>query len=385
MPFFFPLVLVFLALATVWLLDKWRPLQLHATARISSIDGLRGYLALGVFMHHSSLWFFYLKYGKWEFPAPSIDTHFGEISVALFFMITGFLFTSKLRKAAPEGIDWLRLYTARVLRIAPLWLVVKVLVVMTAWLIRRLTLDSGNPAHLPSTASTGLMTAGVTWTLYYEWLFYCALPWLALLLRKKPTVAWLVCNAVVIALIGWDRLASIHSWMFVGGMLTAWLAPLQPLRRFACSAWGSLCALALVVGVATGFDSANACLPTLLLTAAFVLIAAGASLFGLLNVRLSRVLGEITFSIYLLHGFVLFIAFRFALGLHHASALDSATHWILIAGLTPVLITLSYLSFRYIEAPAMHTTNAATARLQALSTRVLRGGKKAVHASKARP
>lgn len=364
MSLFSLVVPLFLALATVWLLDRWRPLPLHTGPRVSSIDGLRGYLAFGVFLHHSYLWFFYLQHGQWAFPHPGLHTQLGEVSVALFFMITGFLFTAKLRKEAHTGTDWLRLYTSRVLRIVPLWLLVKVLVVVTALLIKRLALDSDNPAHLPSTASTGLMTAGVTWTLYYEWLFYAALPCVALLLRQRPALLWLLGSVVVVLLLGRDRLLSLHSLAFVGGMLTAWLAALPRLRRWASRPEGSLVALALLATVTLGFDSANAVLPCLLLTLAFVLIAAGAHFFGLLNTRLSRVFGEITFSIYLLHGFVLFLTFRFVLGLEQASSLALAEHWLVIAALTPVLMVLSFLSFRCLEAPAMQATHAVVTRLR---------------------
>jgi hypothetical protein len=41
--------------------------------RYSSIDGLRGYLAFFVFLHHSSVWYFYLQTGQWSVP-PS-NTH----------------------------------------------------------------------------------------------------------------------------------------------------------------------------------------------------------------------------------------------------------------------------------------------------------------------
>ena len=59
--------------------------------RYASIDGLRGYLALFVFLHHACVWYFFLQVGRWEVPPSSLYTHFGQSSVALFFMITGFL------------------------------------------------------------------------------------------------------------------------------------------------------------------------------------------------------------------------------------------------------------------------------------------------------
>ena len=363
----FPL---FLALLTVWLMNQWRPLQLHAGSRISSLDGLRGYLAFGVFLHHSTLWFFYLHNGEWNFPAPSWLQQLGEVSVTLFFMITGFLFTTKLRRAAPKKIDWVQLYTSRVMRIVPLWLVIKLLVVITALLIKRLDLDSDNPSHLAATASTGLMTAGVTWTLYYEWLFYFTLPWFALLLRKRPSVSWLLCSTLLIVLLGFHRVLSIYSLAFVGGMLSAWLFSLPHLRSFACSAKGSLTAAALLLWVLFAFETAYDVVPCLLLTLAFMLIASGANLFGILNTRLSRVFGEITFSIYLLHGFVLFLTFRFLIGLPLASTFTLQAHWLVISAITPVLIALSYLCFQYLESPAMRATPKIVVQIKTFLMRI---------------
>lgn len=63
-----------------------------AQGRYASIDGLRGYLALFVFLHHSSVWYFFLRTGQWEDPPSNLYTHFGSSSVLLYFMITGFLF-----------------------------------------------------------------------------------------------------------------------------------------------------------------------------------------------------------------------------------------------------------------------------------------------------
>lgn len=360
-----PVLFLFaLALCTLWAIDKITPLLLPTAQRISSIDGLRGYLAFGVFLHHSCIWYFFLRSGQWTEPPAALYTQLGQASVALFFMITGFLFTGKLLEAAPSGTDWLRLYVSRVMRIAPLWLAVKVVVVLLALMVKRLHLDSGNPAHLANTASTGLMTAGVTWTLYFEWTFYFMLPWLALALKKRPPVLWLVLSIIAVALVGGDRLYSIFVLAFLAGIAAAGLIRITALQNLACSVQGSVITAALLLTVYTGFKTAYAPVPMLLLGLAFVLIAAGCSLFGLLNLRLSRVFGEITFSIYLLHGVLLYVAYRLIVGLDMAAHLSWAAHWWVTAAVTPCLVAVSYLSYRYLEMPAMRKTTAVTAWLR---------------------
>lgn len=362
-----------LALCTLWVLDRYAPLQLPQSKRISSIDGLRGYLAFGVFLHHSSIWYLYLRTGQWTEPTSAIYTQLGQASVSLFFMITGFLFTAKLLATPAQHMDWIRLYVSRVLRITPLWLAVKVIVVLLALLVRHWNLDAANPSWLPSTASTGLMTAGVTWTLYFEWTFYLLLPWLALALRRRPPLLWLVLSVAMVFLLSWNRVITFYSYTFLCGIAAAWLVRVQPIQSFARSVWGSMAVIALLAVVYTVFGTAYSYLPTSLLAVAFVLIAAGNTLFGLLSWRLSRVFGEITFSVYLLHGMVLYVAYRLIIGLHTASSLSMTAHWLVAAAATPCLIALSYLSFKYIEMPAMRQTNACTAWLNKWLSRKNRG------------
>ncbi|WP_428425704.1 acyltransferase family protein [Methylibium sp.] len=70
-------------------------------------------------MHHSCLWYFHLRTGEWAPPASRLYTHLGQGSVALFFMITGFLFFSKLLDGRTRRIDWSKLFIARFLRLTP--------------------------------------------------------------------------------------------------------------------------------------------------------------------------------------------------------------------------------------------------------------------------
>src|SRR5438105_476841 len=82
--------------------------------RYASIDGLRGYLAFFVFVHHSAAWYYFLRTG-WQTPS-NLFSFFGPGCVAFFFMITGFLFFSKLLEAKEKPVDWTKLYMSRVLR-----------------------------------------------------------------------------------------------------------------------------------------------------------------------------------------------------------------------------------------------------------------------------
>lgn len=116
----FALAPLLLCLACLPLLARSLPAE-AAPSRFVTIDGLRGFLAFFVFLHHGAIWHGYLRTGLWQLPASPLFTHFGQASVALFFMITSFLFWTRLLTSAPGRIDWLQLYSSRVLRLVPLY------------------------------------------------------------------------------------------------------------------------------------------------------------------------------------------------------------------------------------------------------------------------
>ena len=114
---------------TVHLIEKYAPSK-DSPAHFASMDGLRGYLAAFVFLHHASIWYFYLDTGIWRVPPSNLFTHFGESSVVLFFMVSGFLYFSKLFAAKVRPIDWRKLYISRLFRLAPLYFFALLLLVL---------------------------------------------------------------------------------------------------------------------------------------------------------------------------------------------------------------------------------------------------------------
>ena len=70
-----PAIIVLLA-ANIVCIFLGSSIKIHSNNdRFISIDGLRGYLALGVFIHHAAVWYFYLKKGVWEPPPSNFYTH----------------------------------------------------------------------------------------------------------------------------------------------------------------------------------------------------------------------------------------------------------------------------------------------------------------------
>lgn len=339
------------AFAVLWLINRCLrivPVAGHAP----EIDGLRGLLAFGVFVHHASIWYFFLQSGRWVVPESRLYTHLGQTTVSLFFMITGFLFFGKLLQSRARPVDWLRLYVSRCLRILPLYLLVMVAGAVMIALIRHSgwVLPLAPPWNEKSL--TGLFTAGVTWTLSYEWKFYYALPLWALLFGRVP-LKWLLFSVGMLLISDIGKALDIHALTFLGGAVAVGLGRWSGWQRLVRSVWGSVLALLCLAAAVLGFDTAYAIWPLVLLTVSFSLIANGAGFWGLLTAALSRVFGEVTYSIYLLHGPLLFVFFKFVLGFEAAAQLAPWTYWLTMAALVPVLLLVSVLSFRWIEQPSM--------------------------------
>lgn len=340
-------------------------------ARFTSIDGLRGYLAFFVFLHHSLIWHAYVQTGVWEVPPSHLYTHLGQSSVSMFFMITSFLFYTKLLDSRGKRFDWPKLLISRVLRLTPLYLfAMLVMLTMVAILSKGVAQDSvlyitkcvvqwlsftitGAPSINQINPLT--MVAGVTWSLPYEWIFYLALPLLGLTTGVRaawPFLAMSVASLVFAAMHG----LSLHfAFIFAGGMAGAVVVRHAGFKQFAASHAASALVVVCVLSL-LWFPTAYGVPQLLLLTAAFSLIAGGASVFGALSCATSRRFGDTAYSIYLLHGIVLFIAFNYVAGIDMVKGLTPTMYWLFIAALVPVLLGACFLTFRFIEQPGMALT-----------------------------
>ncbi len=303
----------------------------HAqSVRVATIDGLRGFLALGVFFHHAMIYHLYLQRGLWTLPPSAFFTQLGQSAVLAFFMITGYLFWGKAL-AASGRLDWLPLYIGRVLRIGPVYYLatagmLAIVCVHTALhpaqargslaalvheLSRLALLGYFTPgARILGYAQPWILLAGVTWTLHFEWLFYLLiLPCSSVFARWRWTQLPYVAAglAVLLARVAYHPTTqNVGFAAFYAGMLCATLRA----RGLAIAA-GSLsdrlasaAVLALLV-VLVRIPQAYALRPLLLLCVMFALLSSGCSLFGLLRTRASRRLGEISYCIYLLQGLAL--------------------------------------------------------------------------------
>lgn len=97
--------------------------------RAVTIDGLRGYLAMGVLIHHASLYRDWIVSKVWHAPDSNLYSALGPVGVGMFFMITAYLFWGRILKG---NTDWLGLYVGRVFRIGPLyWVAISFVIVIS--------------------------------------------------------------------------------------------------------------------------------------------------------------------------------------------------------------------------------------------------------------
>jgi len=341
-----------------------------AVGRFAAIDGLRGYLALAVFISHTAIWYFYLRTGRWEVPPSRLYTHLGESSVMLFFMITGFLFYSKLLDARRVPVDWTRLFVSRVLRLFPMYLFALLAVFgIVAYLsaghlrvplgdliwrgVEWLSFSLPGSHDLNGVRDTSVILANVTWSLVYEWIFYGLLPLLSLTVARIPPMPFLLASGVVAVCAGFLQLSPIRSTAFLGGICAAFLARDKRISAMARSPAAGLIVLLCLFLDASFFPTAYAPVPIALLSMAFSTIACGNTLFGVLTRDVSRFLGELSYGIYLLHGILLYSVFRLGIGLDRAAELSPAAHCVVALSCTPLLIGAAYAAHCLIERPGM--------------------------------
>lgn len=337
--------------------------------RFASIDGIRGFLALAVFIHHGSIWYYYARNGGWTLPPSRLYTQFGQTSVALFFMITAFLFVRKISMRRQTPIDWRTLYLHRFFRLFPLYLFATAIALLLTAIQSKGHLVESLPQLVQHSlrwvifTTTGMpdvnkqdlkiITAGVAWSLHYELAFYFALPLLALPLRRPFPAFWVVFGAVGVALLSiFIPGGGIYFFAFAGGAIAVYVVQFERVRSLARTPIGSL---AVVVGLLSTllFDGAYHAVPLVILTVVFCIVACGNDVFGILVRPSVLFLGERAYSIYLLHPFVLFVAFRLIVSPERAAELSPVVHWALIAVLTGPLVLLCDFTFRNIERPGI--------------------------------
>jgi len=357
-----------------WYRDHLAPSN---AGRFESIDGLRGFLAIGVFFTHVIATYGFYAHGRWYSTFSPIHAVMGQTGVSLFFMITGFLFWRRALRAK-GSLDARALFVSRIRRLVPMYAVS----VAFAFLI--IAAMSGFQLREPVVTvlkevrgwlSFGFMHAGdvngvqdahiinaVYWTLAYEWSFYLALPLLALFAR-----GWaFALLAAATLFFGIQAPITIN---FLAGALAAMAVERGLLNGRLARAWLTPIPVAAIATVLAVFDEAFHPAAIGLLFVAFLFIVDGNTLFGLLRTRAAQLFGTVSYSFYLLHCIVLFVAFRLVDAVSPVAHLTGAQHWTVAALAALGTTLLAAFTYRRVEYPFIAARPlSATAKMRALAT-----------------
>jgi len=367
---FLLLILIVLILSVV-LVNKLVKTDL-SEIRYPEIDGLRGYLAFFVFLHHSYIWQIFLKTNSWEDPKSNLFNQFGETTVVFFFIITAFLFTTKLFNNKTGEIDWSEYLKARFFRLFPMYFFsVIIIFIMVAYLTHftaRVSFIenlksilswlffsvSKKNSDLNGLENTSILNAGIAWTLPYEWTFYFLLPMIALWFKIKVNLKAVLGFTLIAAVIMILNKASLrHFTPFFGGIIVATLMNTKKFEGILKQKKYTFLAIALLAVSVYFFNGGRKPIPIIISSGVFWIIASGNNFFGLLSSTFSRKFGQITYSLYLLHGILLFIIFNFIIGFDKAKLLTDTEFWLIITASVFPLILICQLTFKYIESPLM--------------------------------
>lgn len=334
--------------------------------RYLSLDGIRGYLALLVFITHSHLtWRRYID-GSWGGSDFSI-TNYGRIGVFFFFVITGFLFTKKLLSS--ERVNWMSFFRSRLFRIYPLYIFALIIVTVVVFSSKSVGLVPVNElifsyvkwilfygGDINGFENTRLIIAGVTWTLRYEWFFYFILPACFWVLGYLRYIGFVFIS--VLSFYGFffpieiiPGISSKYLILFYIGFINACIVHYLPMSKFDFESKSiSFISLLLIFNLFYFSHSDIAIIITGLL---FFIICNGNSIFGFLKNDVSRFLGEISYSIYLLHGIVLYILF-FYFDIYDISNFNLFYYDILVTSCSGLLVVfVCSFTYMFIERNSM--------------------------------
>jgi peptidoglycan/LPS O-acetylase OafA/YrhL len=214
------------------------------------------------------------------------------------------------------------------------------------------------------------VTAGVYWTLRVELLFYLVLPALAWFRRGwRPLLVILMALAVNVGLhhlpipdLATDG-AVLTMKQFTAAIVTGFsvgaLAAYLPMfvqsdgwmQRWLCSRWAAGAATALLAVQFFLVRGTFSWQEPILLAPAFFMVVAGNGFCGVLTSRPVRCLGQISYSLYIFHGIVLF-AVTSSVNLYYPiETMNVALYWSMMLATGVLVVALCTLSYWFVERP----------------------------------
>ncbi len=335
-------------------------------SRYKTVFGFRGFLAFIIFLYHSVIWYGYLKTGKWEWEDTTIYV-VRDCVISFFLMVTGFLFFSRLAEKKNKEMDWRVYFKSRFFRLCPVYffsVTVMIIIVLAASdfrlykslgrnvedLLKWYTFTLFGTPNINKFKNTYLIIAGVQWIFIYEWIFYFFLPWAAFLFYRihVPKALLFLCGALVLTFCIKNGPGVFFLMAFLSGLLASILNNNLQFVKWARHNFSSFVILVCFGGIITLSQKFNI-VPFILATIIFCLIACGNSFFGILQTRIAGLLGRISYSLFLIHGIVLYVTMNFIIGAEKAKSLSAREYSMVITSCILPLLLITSMIYYWVE------------------------------------
>lgn len=315
-----------------------------------SMDSLRYFLASFVFISHEIGFYYYFTEGKFTHPFKGIGM-LSHVGVALFFSITGYLFWGKVKRG---NVDWISLYKGRFFRIVPLiWFNSLIIIIAVCIIsgssphknvIHWFDFINNNRPDFTAFKDTFMFTAGVFWTLVFEWGFYFALPALSMVAKRSFEFSMLA-TFFLVYISGYIPFKLPFNFLlfFSIGMLASDVSEKISIDKKYFDILFSISFIALLFCKDNIYKVDS--ITNVILFLIMLSVAKGADLFGLLNIKGFRRLGAASYSIYVMHAVVIMCSFIF---LNSIGMLNQNPIAIMIP-LSIFIMLISILTYFYIE------------------------------------
>ena len=370
------------------------PVDARSVMTLPALDGLRGLSAILILFHHILVSIPFMYPGQ---TVPSV-VEGGALGVMFFFVLSGFVLYLPVARNAGNFGSSVAYFRRRAMRILPAYLLALGALLLLIWplwlhdvpnplstvggwmmvgvhllLLQHIVLGPG--PVLGFTTGDGFGMNGSLWTLTIEACFYITLPLVATSFFRRPVLA---ATIAVITSFAWRRFAVLAPQSGLATQFPAYLGhfaigivgAIVLLRlwtgrgsRRAQRVSGSLVALAVAMLIplmslhgARGYQSIyDIYLSDLLPAAVFGVLAVTACLAGprvqwVFTNHVSRWLGRISFGVYLWHMPLMQVAYR-AFDLQQLE--PTVGRQILLAFVVPISLLIGWLSFRFVEQPAI--------------------------------
>jgi len=207
------------------------------------------------------------------------------------------------------------------------------------------------------------------WTLRYEWIFYCSLPFLGWFTKGKLRLLLIISFAAAISFainhlhfVGnahalaniVETYAHFLAYTFSAGMLVASIPVSEKLRKIACGKIASFLSIATLLTVIFFIPPEFGWIESSCLLMPFALICWGNNWFGFLSSASLRFLGRISYSVYLLHILVITIGLKITGLFTNINTLSAISYWMLISIYGVFAIFISAFSYQWFESPFLH-------------------------------